>query len=211
MLKIEKLEMNDHVVKRNLKAVRRGDAVLHLGTLPAENDGDDPTDVDLNGKFHVSRVGTGWMAEVSVACKADAKVDVTPGELTLALTAKIRRLVKKGEEAIDISDIFNGTVDTSAADADAVFVDNVKKGCTKGVIAITAPAANEMVEITFPLTKATPATDPDMPANAALALQPGEYHIHILSRLVDDPEGTNMPNPTSFTVTRHCKANLDLA
>jgi hypothetical protein len=194
MLKIEKLKVNDKVVKRNLKAVHRGDAVLQL------NDS-----TTCNGKFHVSRVGTGWMAEVSVACKEDEDVAIAnAADVTLALTAKIRRMLKKGEKAIDISDIYTGN-DSTVAGTDQ------PTSKTGGILEWAAEAtANKMYEISFPLADATPATDPDAP-NSARVLKAGEYRINILSRLVDDPEGTNMPNPTSFTVTRHCKANLDLA
>ena len=210
MLKIEKLTVNDNVVKRNLKAVHRGDALLQL--KPASEDPQADA-VTAEGKFHVSRVGTGWMAEVSVAYKTpkegtpavDVPVEgIKPEGLTLALTAKIRRMVKKGEQTIDISDIYTG---------DAAKLDDggSEKTSASGVFTLTAAApANKMYEITFPLADATPATDPDA-STAARVLKAGEYHINILSRLVDDPEGTNMPNPTSFTVTRHCKANLDLA
>ena len=201
MLKIEKLKVNDKVVKRNLKAVHRGDALLQLKPASADQQADAVT---AEGKFHVSRVGTGWMAEVSVACKEAADVeDITPKGLTLALTAKIRRMAKKDDTSIDISDIYTGSTGVKVNGSDAT--------CTDGVVTLSPAApANKMYEITFPLADATPATDPDAPT-AARVLKAGEYHIHILSRLVDDPEGTNMPNPTSFTVTRHCKANLDLA
>lgn len=209
MLKIEKLVPADGVTLKENDVIKRGKAELALtGAL------------SMFGHFTTAHAGTGEVAEISVAGNVASETSVTVANVAVKLTGRITRTLEKAATTISLADTF------PAATASTIKVLDPETGAvlsiydestnptgkltsiTAGVITFRGDAAAEdkdyLIELPVLAGTASPTTA------AAVKVEAGDYHVHILSRIKDDVEDSHMHNLTSMTFTKHNRTNVDL-